>query len=146
MLQPDKSEVIKDENMVEILEIDTKEEINNEETSKKDDEVNINAEEASVNFGVNDVVKKSPNLDQKQSTLPIDDPSLKDDHTEIMNKANTLRTLSKVINDGSLERTFGKVCCLNFQDDVTKGTLERSGSGEHHKQFCICCFTRNSIL
>lgn len=99
MLQPDKSEVIRDKNMVEILEIDTKEENNNEETSKKDNEVNINAEEASVNFGVNDVVKKSPKLDQKQSTLPIDDPSLKDDHTEIMNKANTLRTLSKVIND-----------------------------------------------
>ena len=95
MLQPDKSEVNKDENMVKILEIDTKENINNEEISKKD----LNAEVASVNFGVNDVVKKSPKLDQKHSTLPIDDPSLKDDHTEIMNKANTLRTLSKVIND-----------------------------------------------
>ncbi len=116
MLQPDKSEVIKNESMVEILEIDTKEELNNEEISTKDNKVNLNAEIASVNFGVNDVVKKTPEVDQKCSTLPRDDPSLKDDHTEIMNKANTLRTLSKVMERGFVKkiRTFGKVCCLNF--------------------------------
>ena len=98
MLQPDKSEVIEDENMVDDLKIDTKQELNNEETSTKDNKVNLNAEVASVNFGVNDVVKKTQEVDQKHSTLPRDDPSLKEDHTEIMNKANTLRTLSKVHN------------------------------------------------
>ena len=99
-LQPNKSEVIKDNHLVEILEIDTKEETNNDETSMKDNEVKSSAEVASDNLGVNDEVKKTPEPegDQKYSTLPRDDPSLRDDHTEILNKANTLRTLSKVRN------------------------------------------------
>ena len=99
-LQPNKSEVIKDNHLVEILEIDTKEETNTDETSMKDNEVKSSAEVASDNLGVNDEVKKTPEPegDQKYSTLPRDDPSLRDDHTEIVNKANTLRTLSKVRN------------------------------------------------
>ena len=99
-LQPNKSEVIKDNHLVEILEIDTKEETNTDETSMKDNEVKSSAEVASDNLGVNDEVKKTPEPegDQKYSTLPRDDPSLRDDHTEILNKANTLRTLSKVRN------------------------------------------------
>lgn len=82
--------MIKDNHLVEILEIDTKEETYNE--------VKSSAEVASDNLGVNDEVKKTPEPeeDQKCSTLPRDDPSLRDDHTEIVNKANTLRTLSKV--------------------------------------------------
>ena len=91
--------MIKDNHLVEILEIDTKEETNIEETSMKDNEVKSSAEVASDNLGVNnDEVKKTPEPegDPKCSTLPRDDPSLRDDHTEIMNKANTLRTLSKV--------------------------------------------------
>ena len=99
-LQPNKSEVITDNHLVEILEIDTKEETNNDETSMKDNEVKSSAEVASDNLGVNDEVKKTPEPEggQKYSTLPRDDPSLRDDHTEIVNKANTLRTLSKVRN------------------------------------------------
>ena len=99
-LQPNKSEVIKDNHLVEILEIDTKEETNTDETSMKDNEVKSSAEVASDNLGVNDEVKKTPEPegDQKYSSLPRDDPSLRDDHTEIVNKANTLRTLSKVRN------------------------------------------------
>ena len=95
MLQPNKSEVNKDENLVEILEIDTKEETENEETSTKDNEVKLGSETASDNETES---KKAPDGDKKCSTLPRDDPILSDDHKEIMNKANTLRTLSKVMH------------------------------------------------
>ena len=92
MLQPNKSD-----NLVEILEIDTKEETENEETLTKDTEVKLSSESASDNLGETEV-KKAPDGDQKYSTLLSDDPILSDDHKEIMNKANTLRTLSKVMN------------------------------------------------
>ena len=97
MLQPNKSEVNKDENLVEILEIDTKEDTENEETSTKDNEVKLSSETASDNLGETEV-KKAPDGEKKCSSLPRDDPILSDDHKEIMNKANTLRTLSKVLN------------------------------------------------
>ena len=87
MLQPNKSEVNKDENLVEILEIDTKEETENEETSTKDNKVKLVSETASDN---ETELKKAPDGDQKCSTLPRDDSILSDDHKEIMNKANTI--------------------------------------------------------
>ena len=102
MLQPNKSEVNKDENLVEILETDTKEETENEEPSTKDNEVKLSSETAGDNLGETEL-KKAPDGDQKCSSLPRDDPILSDDHKEIMNKANTLRTLSKVINACALE-------------------------------------------
>jgi len=52
-------------------------------------------------------LKKAPDGDQKCSTLPRDDPILSDDHKEIMNKANTLRTLSK--DDVSKDDKSGSV-------------------------------------
>ena len=54
MLQPNKSD-----NLVEILEIDAKEETENEETLTKDTEVKLSSESASDNLGETEV-KKAP--------------------------------------------------------------------------------------
>ena len=97
MLQPNTSEVSEDKNLTEIVNIESKA-TENEETRAKNNESKFSSETTNDDISVSNEMKKTPDLDQKCSTLPRDDPSLRDDHAEIMSKANKLRTLSKVDN------------------------------------------------
>ena len=93
----------KDQNLERIIESDTKEE--SRDTNSDNDETLINQTYVEKIIDNSEVASNSSNYGevkmtgghQKCSTLPREDPSLKDDHTEILNKTNTLRSLSKVM-------------------------------------------------
>ena len=87
----------KDQNLERIIESDTKEE--SRDTNSDNDETLINQTYVEKISDNSEVASNSSNYGEVKMTggLPRVDPSLKDDHTEILNKTNTLRSLSKVM-------------------------------------------------